>query len=206
MAWAWGFSRAVDAVSSLPSIRRDALAVTGHSRFGKAALVAGAFDERIALTVPASSGLGGVGNYRFFFETQGKNEKIENIVGRFPYWFTPVFREFVGNTARLPFDQHSLMALVAPRALLVTVGTDDAWANPRGSELSYSAARRVYEYLGAGARIGIQIGRGPPPLARGYFAALLDFADAQLLGRARARRFDALTFPGTPAAMPWAKP
>jgi hypothetical protein len=206
MAWAWGFSRVVDALAQLSTIRVDQLAVTGHSRFGKAALVAGAFDERIALTAPASSGLAGTGNYRFFFEAQGKNEKIENITGAFPYWFTPALLGFVGRAERLPFDQHALMAIVAPRALLTTVGTADHWANPRGTELTHQAAKIVYEYLGAPGSIGIQLRPGTHAMTEADFEAMLDFADTRVRGKHDEASFDKLLFPRPVAAIPWLAP
>lgn len=206
MAWAWGFSRVVDALAQLSTIRIDQLAVTGHSRFGKAALVAGAFDDRIALTVPASSGLAGTGNYRFFFEDEGKNERIENITGAFPYWFTPALLGFVGRPERLPFDQHALMALVAPRALLTTVGTADHWANPRGTELTHQAAKVVYDYLGAPENIGIQLRPGRHAMTEADFKAMLDFADTRWLGKPGPARFDKVLFPKPAAAIPWVAP
>jgi glucuronyl esterase-like protein len=204
MAWAWGFGRVVDALASVSSIRPDRLAVTGHSRFGKAALLAGAFDERIALTLPASSGLAGTGNYRYFFEASGENEKIENITGRFPYWFTPRLASFVGHPERLPFDQHSLMALVAPRALLTTSGTEDSWGNPAGTQLSHEAAQLVYTALGVPERIGIHFRAGGHPMSDEDFSAMLDFADAQPAGDKRPAAFDRLAFPHRGDALSWA--
>jgi endo-1,4-beta-xylanase len=203
MAWAWGFQRVVDALSSLRELRVDRLAVTGHSRYGKAALVAGALDERIALTVPASSGLGGTGNYRFFYEDAGRNERIENIVGRFPYWFSPRLVEFVGQPERLPFDQHSLMALVAPRGLLITMGEEDHWANPRGTQSSFRAARRVYDFLDAGQNIGIAYRPGGHSMVSEDFDAMIDFADRLYAAGASRRVFDRLPYPDEPAAMRW---
>ncbi len=112
MAWAWGFHRVVDVIETTDKLDAKKIIVTGHSRYGKAALLAGAFDERIALTVPSHSGCGGAAPYRFIY---GKNEQLHNIVGAFPYWFRPDFKQFVGNVERLPIDQHMLLALVAPR-------------------------------------------------------------------------------------------
>ena len=203
MAWAWGFQRVVDALASLPEIRVDRLAVTGHSRYGKAALVAAALDERIALTVPASSGLGGTGNYRFFYEDAGRNERIENIVGRFSYWFSPRLAEFVGQPERLPFDQHSLMALVAPRGLLITMGEEDAWANPQGTQSSFRAARRVYDFLDAARSIGIAYRPGGHSMVSDDFDAMLDFADRLYASGASERVFDRSPYPEEPAALPW---
>ena len=153
MAWAWGFHRLVDAVLTDGRLDPGKIIVTGHSRFGKAALVAGAFDERIALTVPNHSGCGGAAPYRFLY---GKSEALHNIVGRFPYWFQRDLTRFVGQVPRLPVDQHELRALVAPRALLVTEGTNDAWCNPEGSQLAHQASAEVYRFLGVPGQVAIR--------------------------------------------------
>src|SRR5262249_14377403 len=91
LAWALGVSRVIDAVEPLDKVDAKKVVVTGHSRYGKAALVAGAFDDRVALTVPSHSGCGGAAPYRFIY---GKNEELKNVVGAFPYWFRPDFNQF----------------------------------------------------------------------------------------------------------------
>ncbi len=123
-AWAWGFHRVTDYLLTRPEIDPKKLVYTGHSRGGKAALLAGALDERIALTAPNGSGCGGAGCYRV---QPPKTEDIAIILDHFPYWFSPAFQKFIGHVDRLPFDQHTLKALVAPRAfsppkVLVTSG------------------------------------------------------------------------------------
>jgi endo-1,4-beta-xylanase len=171
MAWAWAVSRVVDALETVDKIDARKVIVTGHSRYGKAALVAGAFDERIALTVPSHSGCAGCSPYRYIY---GKSEQLHNIVGAFPHWFRPNFNQFVGNVERLPVDQHLLIALVAPRALLATEGTQDTWINPEGSQLTHLAAKKVYDFLNAGDKISIRfrpVGHIPSN------EDLLDFAD-----------------------------
>ena len=153
MAWAWGMHRVIDALETIPEIDATKVIVTGHSRYGKAALVAGAFDERIALTVPSHSGCAGAAPYRFIY---GNSEQLHNIVGFAPHWFRPDFHQFVGNVERLPVDQHLLKSLVAPRALLDTEGTQDAWTNPEGAQLTHVAAKKVYDFLHAGDAISIR--------------------------------------------------
>jgi dienelactone hydrolase len=139
-AWAWGFHRVVDYLNTRDDVQKDHIAVTGHSRGGKTALLAGATDQRIALTVPNNSGCGGAGCYRY----QGdKCETIDIITKRFPYWFQPQFSEFVGKVDRLPFDQHAVKALVAPRALLSNEALGDEWAIPAGSQHTFRAAKKV---------------------------------------------------------------
>ena len=136
MGWAWGIGRVIDALEqAVPEIDATKVFVTGHSRNGKGALVAGAFEERITLTVPSHSGAGGMSPYRFideFAERNGKAETLKNVVGYAPQWFRPDFTQFIDKVDRLPVDQHLLVALVAPRALMDTEGTKDAWTNPEG--------------------------------------------------------------------------
>lgn len=153
MAWAWGVSRIIDALETIPEIDITQVVVTGHSRYGKASLLAGAFDERITLTVPSHSGSAGAAPFRFIY---GKSEQLHNIAGAFPYWFHPDFKQFTGKVNKLPVDQHLLMALVAPRALLMAEGTQDAWTNPEGVQLTYQAAKKVYDFLKAGDKISLR--------------------------------------------------
>ena len=140
--------------------------VAGHSRLGKLALIAGAFDERIALSVPAGSGTGGTAAYRLTGPGH-TGESLEHIVTTFPEWFSPRLADFVGHTDRLPFDQHWLIALTAPRALLSEDGLDDHIVGIPGAIGSYRAAKPVYELLGVADRLGIAFRPGGASLAGG---------------------------------------
>jgi len=185
-AWAWGYHRVVDLAKQLDCIDGDRIAVTGHSRGGKAALLAGATDERIALTVPNNSGCGGAGCYRYPDED---GERLEDVI-RFPYWFSPRLRDYAGRVAELPFDQHSVKALVAPRALLSTEALGDLWASPHGTRLTHEAAKAVYRLLGTEHRIGIAFREGSHAHLPRDWDVLLDFADMQFDGKPAARDFD----------------
>jgi hypothetical protein len=179
------------------------IVVTGHSRGGKAALLAGALDERAALTVPNGSGAGGAGCFR----VQGPHsEDINAIVTHFPYWFQADFKQFIGHVDQLPFDQHEVRALIAPRALLTTDSLDDTWANPLGTQQSFLASREVFKFLDAQNRIGMHLRHGPHDQNAEDWQALLDFADWQLRGKAAARKFDVLPFPDAPKAFAWSAP
>jgi endo-1,4-beta-xylanase len=195
MAWAWGVSRVVDAISVkdpatghrvLADLDPHGIAVTGHSRYGKGTLVAGAFDDRIAVVAPNGSGTGGASSWRYQFA--GKDyrqddggtsypwavddatsvnsyvETINNTFGGNAAWFTNVFGEFrepsTPAPVRLPFDQDSVMALVAPRALVVTGGYSDWGTNPESMAMSYRAADKAYELLGVPDRIGLAYHEG----------------------------------------------
>ena len=172
--WAWAYHRAVDALNQQSFIDPAQIAVVGHSRGGKAALLAGATDERIALTSANNSGAGGAGCFRW--GAPGA-ETLADIVTRFPHWFGPDFKSYAGREHELPFDQHFLKALVAPRSLLTTEALGDLWANPAGSWLTHLAARRVYEFLGAGERIAIAFREGGHEHSLGDWRTLLDYCD-----------------------------
>ncbi|MBK8741798.1 MAG: hypothetical protein IPM02_20810 [Betaproteobacteria bacterium] len=199
-AWAWGFHRVVDYLHTLDIVDRTRIAATGHSRGGKSALLAGATDERIALTAPNNSGCGGAGCYRL--QALG-SEDIASITSEFPYWFHARFRQFAGKVTRLPFDQHTVKALIAPRALLGTEALGDLWANPQGSQQSHTAAREVFAYLGAAACIGIRFRAGRHEHNAEDWAALLDFADWQFFGK---NVFDRAAFPDAERGYSWRAP
>jgi hypothetical protein len=153
-AWAWGLSRALDYLLQDGEIDGGRVAVVGHSRLGKAALLAGAFDERFALTIGHQAGCGGSAPSR------GKvGEQVKQINDRFPHWFDGEFKKFNDQIDRLPFDQNGLIALAAPRPLLLTNGTLDTWANPAGQFDVLKAADDVYHLLGVK---GLEVDAMPP--------------------------------------------
>jgi len=202
-AWAWGYHRVVDFLLTQDWADPARLAVTGHSRGGKTVLLAGATDERIALTAPNNSGSGGAGCFRW----QGEGcEKLEDGVRMVPYWYAPRLADFIGKEEQLPFDQHSLKALVAPRALVSMEALGDVWANPSGTYQTYDAAREVYRFLGAEDRIGIWYREGDHEHGPADWQAFLDFADWQLRGLQPARRFDQNPFPEMTRAFSWLAP
>lgn len=202
-AWAWGYSRAVDFLETHPLVDKKCIAITGHSRGGKTVLLAGALDERIALTNPNDSGCGGAGSFRYHGEG---SETLANICKVFPFWFCPRLQEFSADEERLPFDQHFLLALVTPRSLLLTDALGDAWANPSGTQLIYLAAGEVYRFLGAPDRIGSWYRPGEHAHNAEDWNALLDFADLQFFHKSSGADFSGHDFPNLPTAFTWHSP
>jgi hypothetical protein len=170
-AWAWGFHRCVDLVQELPFIDAARIAVTGHSRGAKAALLAGATDERIAL-VNDNAGCGaGSPTFRYV----GDGGETLNIINVFPSWFGSGLQPYLGREGDLPFDQHCLLAEVAPRPLLLTYALDDRWSNPEGMVQSAWAAGEVYRFLGAADNLAFHLREGGHAHALEDWDVLLDF-------------------------------
>ncbi|HWR17222.1 MAG TPA: hypothetical protein VN577_20505 [Terriglobales bacterium] len=163
-AWSWGVSRVIDgmkiatqqATNPLP-INMSKLMVTGCSYAGKMALYAGAFDERIALTVAQENGGGGAPAWRTSTQIEAENV-VENLDHTDTNWFGSQMWKFWGNDVyKLPHDHHELMAMVAPRALLQTGNTDYFWLSNRANTISSRATQKIYETLGIGDRFGFFI-------------------------------------------------
>lgn len=142
-AWAWSASKVADYLVRDERFDKNRLAVIGHSRGGKTALLAGVTDERFFLSVSSCSGNSGAALSR-----GNKGETVADIVKRFPYWFCENYKKYADNEDVLPFDQHLFLSLLAPRKCYVVSATMDAWADPAGELASAKKASLYYEQAG----------------------------------------------------------
>jgi hypothetical protein len=198
--WAWGVSRIVDYLETDPAIDKTKLIVTGVSRTGKSALVAGAFDDRLALVAPVASSGGGTPAYRFSGSQppRGGKEGLTEMVRKYPNWFSDHLHEFWGQPDKLPFDSHWFMALVAPRPFIALEGTHDQNVVANGVRQAFLAAQPAFALLNVKDRLGVSWADRPHGMVQGDWDALFAFADKFLMGRTVTRRFD--EFPPLPQA------
>jgi len=154
-AWAWGYSRVVDALEIIGRTDMNCIAFSGHSRGGKTAALAGALDKRAAIVNPNETCAGACACYRVHLEGRydgaepKRSERLSDLWRNFSFWIGPGMEAYTEREEELPFDCHFLKALVAPRTLFVSEAAGDLWGNPVGSYITTSAASDVWRLLGA---------------------------------------------------------
>jgi dienelactone hydrolase len=176
MRWGWAASRAIDYLYTLSGVNKEQIALTGLSRNGKMALWAAAYDERIKAVVPISGGTGGENPFRYT-AFKYNVETVERISSSFVHWLSPRNRLFTGWESKMPVDQNSLMALIAPRGLMITSSITESDGNPWGIEQAYLSARKAYEFLGAEDKIALDLRFGLHSPASRDIERYLDFFD-----------------------------
>jgi hypothetical protein len=196
-AWAWGASRVLDYLLTDPQVDAHRAVILGASRLGKAALWAGAQDERFAAVIPVISGEGGATlSRRDFGETIADSTAAST---GYRYWFAPHYADFAADPRTLPLDSHMLLALVAPRPLLLINGSTDTWSDPTGEWQAAQAATAVYRLLGregvpakrpplgqiAGRGLAVITHEGPHGLLPQDIERIADFLDAELSAQQR---------------------
>ncbi|MCQ2167882.1 MAG: hypothetical protein MJY69_04345 [Bacteroidales bacterium] len=141
-AWGWGLMRGMDMIERDPQLNEKQVLLTGYSRLGKAALIAGAFDERFPVVVPNQTGGGGAPLAKHYY---GENIKTETT--SFLHWYCKAYAKYADNEASLNFDQHLFLACVAPRSLMIQ-GFDEPWYDTESEFMALQAASPVWEMLG----------------------------------------------------------
>ncbi len=151
-AWGWGVSRIIDVIAKNGSamLKADAVGVSGCSRFGKGALIAGVIDQRVALTMPAESGTSGLPIWRGVNAEGGQT--LANAYGEQP-WFADAFLPFTTSPTKAPLDTHELVAMIAPRGLFIMDNPHIANLGPKSASVGALGGAEVYKALGAGANI-----------------------------------------------------
>lgn len=180
--WGWAAARCIDYIMTLPELDSACIAAAGHSRGGAAALMAAVLDERITAVVASHCGAGGTVPLRACGEKFG-SQTLEVHTRLFPYISHPRLRFFCGRENRLPFDTHFFMALVAPRAMLITAGIHDPVGQLHGSQQAYEAVREVYALLGQPSRLNFGLDEGGHTLAEDTPSKWLDWIDLQFSRR-----------------------
>ncbi len=185
--WAWGASRVADYLEHAAAIDSTKLIITGASRNGKSAMVAAAFDDRLA-AAPVVTGGGGIGAYRF--AGPRNSETLDVMQMKYPNWFSPNLHQFRGHREKLPFDEHWFLALAAPRPFIALEGNTDTISLPEAVKQSILGARPAYALLGVPDRIGVHYSNHGHAFTAEDWTAMLDFFDKTLRGRKVDRTFD----------------
>ncbi len=178
--WAFAASRCVDFLYTLPDIDKSKIAIMGHSRIGKTALLATVMDERISAAIVSHPGTG-AGSFNLWRYAGDKfgGETLENSTRKFQYWNNPRMRFFIGRENKLPFDSHYLLSLVAPRPCLLGTGEHDKVGEAWGDQQCYLAVNEVYKLFGNEQNLGFYASPGgheeTPEMADSY----LDWLDMQ---------------------------
>ena len=191
IAWAWGVSRLIDALEKDPDAGIDVkhLAVSGCSRLGKAALAIGAFDERIALTIPQESGSGGASLWRVGAQVNKQKGKqfVQGLAsaGSEGKWMISSFKSYDGRENTLPFDQHMLVSMVAPRPLLIIDNAGQEWLGEVPSNYCGQASLETYKALGVTENYTYsqEGGHAHCSLPNGQFDEVKGFINKFLLGK-----------------------
>jgi dienelactone hydrolase len=190
---AWAAGRCIDYLHTLPLVDTNRIALLGHSRNGKTALIGAAIDRRVNAVISSSSGAGGACSYRLFSEAQF-GEGIELITRVFPDWLHPRLRFFAGRENKLPVDQPQLIACIAPRPCLISSALNDSVESLWAIEHTYRSARRAYELLGRAQELNLRYRAGGHETRAEDIEAYLDWLDT-VFGRTEYPMPDSALFP-----------
>lgn len=156
-AWGWLYGRLTDAFEDDKRFDADAFIAWGHSRYGKAALYAAAFDERIDGVIAHQSGTGGASLNR-----NKPGESVASMTENYPHWFAQAYANVAGREADMAIDQHHMLALIAPRPILLGNARRDVWSDPNGAFRAAAGASPVWTLLGAEGLTGERLDQWNP--------------------------------------------
>ena len=178
--WAYAAGRCVDLLCSRDDVDKSKIALSGHSRGGKTAMIAALMDKRIAALVNSHPGTA-AGSYNLWRYTGEKygGENLENSTRRFQYWNNPRMRFFIGRENKMPFDNHFLVALYAPRPALLGTGERDHVGQPWGDQQCYLAVKEVYKLLRSADKLGFYASPGAHKVTPEMTNDQLDWLDMQ---------------------------
>lgn len=203
--WAWGYQLLIDFFETIDFVDIEKIVVTGHSRGGKTAFCGGIYDERIAITAPNSSGLGGTASHRYF-ELGQDEQTIGHASIANEHWWTPEFFKLAGFESRIPYDTHFGKAVIAPRAFFNAHALQDYWANPFGTYLTHEAAKKVYKWLGIENNIKMHWRTGGHAQGIVDWMALLDFCDLYFFDKRVESNFEINPYPTVKVPVFWEVP
>ena len=205
--WAYGAMVCLSHISDMDFCDAERIALTGHSRDGKAAVCAAAMDERFAAVIPNGSGCGGAGS---FYARGGDCETLGTMASAFPYWLTPALKEFLpSKSAAVPADMLFARALIAEHGchVLCTEAEDDKWANPYGTYVNTALARELCDFIGrSDIKNGMVIRKGEHNQTAEDWTSLIAFTDEIFCGAEEHAEFYTELYEIRPASVGWTTP
>ncbi len=212
-AWAWGYSRCMDALEQISFADEGEVAITGHSRGGKTVMLAGAVDERFAYVNPNNSGTLGCAPWRYHRygnahprDYYDRSEHLLDLYNNVPYWMGEDMARYVEKDGEIPHDSHFFISLIAPRCFLGTEALGDTWGNPVGTYHTYLAAKEVYKFLGAEDKINLCYREGGHAHTPDDFKSLMDYCDLMREKKALPEKYTRNPFPGILPIFDWKAP
>lgn len=217
--WGWIQMRIIDWLETKENLDVKKVTVCGHSRYGKASLCAGVYDDRVAACVAAGSGCGGFGSLRRIGSRYGENTGFVETLGymlrkgKNDHWFLETLRDYgaervngLNRENELPFDANFIGAAIAPKPLLILEGLEDSWANPFGTQLIWNAVSEVYDFLEVNDRLGIHFREGGHEFNLDDWKVMIDFIKVNLFGEKKTTRYKTRGTAETPCGHSWRNP
>ncbi len=206
-AWAWGYMTVMDALEQLPFVDITEVGITGHSRGGKTALLAGTMDDRIKYVCPNNSGCHGAASYRTTVLDQGsakeRTEFLIHMFRYFPHWMGKKLEPYAERVQDLPYDMNYFGTVIAPRYYFQIEGMQDYWTNPIGSWQTFMAVREAHRYLGIEGHAAIWVRAGGHRQKLPEYSQFMDFMDCIRNGEPLKEEWEINPYPGIEKNFDW---